>query len=112
MEKIDYVEIGKRIRVVRKAQGMTQEEASERCDITSSYYGNIERGNKKMSVETLAKITKGLGVTADELLFGDHAHKDRALKELLREVRRSADDKQFDKYLNIIKTLATIIDQL
>ena len=40
MYEIDYKEIGKRIRAVRKERGLTQEEASELCDITPSFYGN------------------------------------------------------------------------
>lgn len=47
MKNVDYAEIGARIRAARIMQKLTQEEASEKCDITSSYYGNIERGNKK-----------------------------------------------------------------
>lgn len=112
MDKINYNDIGKRIRGVRKAQKLTQEQASERCDITSSYYGNIERGNKKMSIETLAKISIGLGVSTDELLFGDDIPKQQLVEELLGEIRRHSDEKQFEKYLNIMKTLATIIEEL
>ena len=52
MQGVDYVKMGKRIREARKAQNLTQEAASEKCDITSAYYGNIERGDKKMSIET------------------------------------------------------------
>ena len=58
MNGLDYTLIGSRIRKVRTTLKLTQEEASERCDITNSFYGNIERGDKKMSVETLVKISK------------------------------------------------------
>ena len=36
MQGIDYVKMGKRIREARKAQNLTQEAASEKCDITSA----------------------------------------------------------------------------
>jgi transcriptional regulator with XRE-family HTH domain len=112
MSEINYKEIGKRIRAVRKAQKLTQEEASERCDITSSYYGNLERGNKKMSVETLVKISKGLGVSADNLLFGEIPQNQELLNSILGEVRRNTAEGQFDKYLAVIKAVATVIDKL
>lgn len=112
MDEINYVEIGSRIRDARIQQKLTQEEASERCDITSSYYGNIERGDKKMSVETLVKISKGLGVSTDKILFGDIPDKELWMKQLLGRIRSNADEEQFEKYLNIIKTISTIIDQL
>lgn len=71
MKNVDYTKIGARVRADRVMQRITQEEVSGRCDITSSYYGNIERDDKKMSVETLVKIAKGLNASADELLFGE-----------------------------------------
>ena len=71
MQNTDYAEIGRRIRRVRKMQNLTQEMAAEKCDITAAYYGNIERGDKKMSVETLAKVSIGLKISVDYLLFGD-----------------------------------------
>ena len=113
MYEIDYKEIGKRIRTVRKERGLTQEEASELCDITPSYYGNIERGDKKMSLETLARISKGLCVSTDQLIFGcgEKTEEDDIL-QLLSQIRNQEDEVQYRKYLNIIKAISTIIDKL
>lgn len=112
MSDVDYAEIGSRIRAVRIMQKLTQEEASERCDITSSYYGNIERGDKKMSVETLIKIAKGLNISTDELLFGETAKEGTEANEFLREVQRTVDQEQYPKYLTVMKAIASIIDKL
>lgn len=112
MSEINYIEIGSRIRDARIQQKLTQEEASERCDITSSYYGNIERGDKKMSLETLMKISKGLGISTDKILFGEIPDKELWMELLLKEIQHDADETQFEKYLTIIKTISTIIDQL
>lgn len=112
MSEINYIEIGSRIRDARIQQKLTQEEASEQCDITSSFYGNIERGDKKMSLETLVKISKGLGVSTDKILFGEIPDKELWMEQLLKEIQHDADETQFEKYLTIIKTISTIIDQL
>lgn len=112
MTNVDYEEIGARVRAARIMQKMTQEEAAERCDITSSYYGNIERGDKKMSVETLIKIAKGLNVSTDELLFGEAAAEHTEMSEFLKEVQRTVNQQQFPKYLTIMKVIASIIDRL
>ncbi len=112
MSEINYFEIGKRIRTVRKKMKLTQEEASERCDITSSYYGNIERGNKKMSLETFGKISKGLSISSDYLLFGEGSYKPDDLEEVLEELRRKGDEKQVEKYLIIMKSISKIVDKL
>lgn len=112
METLDYREIGERIRSARESLKLTQEEASEKCDITSSFYGNIERGDKKMSVETLAKISRGLGVSADMLLFGEFPQKHEILGDVLGRMQRDIDENQFEKYLTIIKAVAKVADQL
>ncbi|MCC8046442.1 MAG: helix-turn-helix domain-containing protein [Clostridiales bacterium] len=112
MKELDYKAIGKRIREARRAQKLTQEEAAERCDITSSFYGNVERGDKKMSLETLAKISRGLSVSADVLLFGSSASSSEMLSDLQEELRRAGDETQVEKYLLIIRQLSKIIDQL
>lgn len=114
MQKVDYVEIGKRIREVRKAQEMTQEEASEKCDITAAYYGNVERGDKKMSVETLVKISNGLRVSTDYLLYGDMdtlAKQDK-LMACLAGLRRKMDEAQIERLLTIMEAVADIIDKI
>ncbi|MBS6953797.1 MAG: helix-turn-helix transcriptional regulator [Enterocloster asparagiformis] len=111
MENTDYIIIGDRIRAARKALNLTQEEAAERCDITSSYYGNIERGTKKMSLATLMKVSKGLGISTD-LLLRDTVKNQDVLIELLMNIQQNADDEQFEKYLMLIKTLSTVIDKL
>ena len=104
MQGVDYVKMGKRIREARKAQNLTQEAASEKCDITSAYYGNIERGDKKMSIETLAKVSQGLNLSVDYLLFGE-------MQDELA-LHLSVGDDQMEKYLTVIKAIAGIIEQL
>lgn len=112
MEKIDYTAIGNRIRTARRALNLTQEEASEKCDITSSFYGNIERGDKKMSLETLIKISKGLEISTDALLFGETFDKQEILIELLTNIQQKTSEKQFEKFLMLAKSLSTVIDKL
>lgn len=42
--QLDGVMIGKRIKSVRKAKGLTQEQLAERCGCTSTHISNIENG--------------------------------------------------------------------
>ncbi len=109
---VDYVELGKRIREARKALNLTQEEASERCDITSSYYGNLERGDKKMSVETLVKLSEGLGVSVDSLLYGDDSRERKLLSDVMAKVKKDTNIGQFEKYLMIMEAVSRIADKL
>ena len=112
MGNIDYIEIGDRIRKTRKKQHLTQEKASEICDITSAYYGNIERGDKKMSLETLVKITRGLNISADFLLFGDSTNELDEIEDFLKWLQRTLSQEQFLKYFTLMKAIASVIDRI
>ena len=56
MQELDYEEIGARIRNVRKAKGLSQKALAEECGICLSFMGHIERGARRMSLETFANI--------------------------------------------------------
>ena len=60
---------GRRIRELRVQRGWSQEKFSEICDVHRSWMGQIERG-KNVSVNTLANIADGLGVTLSTLFAG------------------------------------------
>ena len=47
---------------------MTQEGLAERVEISASFMGHIERGSRKMSVDTLCRIAHALDCSADNLL--------------------------------------------
>ncbi|MBN2557947.1 MAG: helix-turn-helix transcriptional regulator [Clostridia bacterium] len=63
-----YNLLGKRIKEQRRKLELTQEKLSELCNLSPSYIGIIERGEKRVSVETLVRIANVLGVSADFLL--------------------------------------------
>ena len=65
---MDYVLLGKRVRIRRKVLELTQEELADRIDVSTSFIGHIERGTRKLSVETLHDLCKALDVSADFLL--------------------------------------------
>jgi len=48
--------------------GLTQKEVAERAGISLPFYGHIERGTRKASLETTVDIANALGVSTDMLL--------------------------------------------
>jgi transcriptional regulator with XRE-family HTH domain len=60
--------IGNRIRTLRSARGWSQEEFADICGIHRSHMGEIERGEKDVSISTLQKISKGLDIAISVLL--------------------------------------------
>lgn len=61
-------EVGKRIRIIRKSQGLTQEELGEMVQQPQSYIGAIERGEKNFSLDTIERIATALRVRVEELI--------------------------------------------
>jgi transcriptional regulator with XRE-family HTH domain len=60
--------IGEAIRRYRKGAQFTQETLAEIIDLNWKYLGEIERGEKMISVEALLRIAKAVKVPASELL--------------------------------------------
>lgn len=53
---------------IRKKNKWNQETAAELCDISPRYWGKIERCQASASIAVLDKISKGLHISAAELL--------------------------------------------
>jgi len=54
------VRFGRALRRIRQEQGISQEEAAERCGLHRTYYSGIERGIRNVSLLNIEKIAKGL----------------------------------------------------
>lgn len=65
---MNYSFIGERIRCKRKEQGITQEKLAELIDASVSFVGHIERGTRKMSLNTFFLICQTLHMSADDAL--------------------------------------------
>lgn len=65
---MDYVQLGKRVRFIRRCQDITQEQLAEKMGVSTSFVGHIERGTRVLSVETLYKLCTALGISADYLM--------------------------------------------
>jgi transcriptional regulator with XRE-family HTH domain len=60
--------VGETIRTYRKRAGLTQEKLAERADLHHNFIGEVERGNMEISLSSLLKIAKALGVRVRDLL--------------------------------------------
>ena len=65
---IDRKMLGRRIREERLRLGMTQEEVASRVDVSTTYIGFIERGERSVTLEKLVLLAQCFGVTIDSLL--------------------------------------------
>lgn len=67
----DYPEVGERLRVRRRARGLSLRVLAERLGVSPSLISQIERGRARPSVSTLFAIVTELDASLDELLFND-----------------------------------------
>ncbi|MGL5436936.1 MAG: helix-turn-helix domain-containing protein [Lachnospiraceae bacterium] len=111
MRKIDYYELGRKIKKCREDLGLSQEAAAEQCGISPSFYSNIERGVKIMSLETFVAICKAFSIGADYLLSDDLPQTDEIIINTLSEVKKNGNT-QYEKYLKTISALALVADRL
>lgn len=73
------LELGKRVRSLREAAGLSQEDAAMEADLDRAYYGRIERGLVNVSALNLLKIAKVL-----KAAVGDFFPERQAAKEIKR----------------------------
>lgn len=60
-------EVGNRIKRLRTKKGLSQEKLAELAELNMSYVGQVERGEKNPSIETVYRICKALGADMSEL---------------------------------------------
>jgi len=59
----------KPVRVWRKHRGLTQRKLAESAGISIPYLSQIESGKRTGTLEVLAAIAKGLGLSLDDIVF-------------------------------------------
>jgi transcriptional regulator with XRE-family HTH domain len=64
------VELGLRVRELRKAQNMAQDDLAEKAGVHRTQIGFIEQGTRDLRLSTLQKVAFALGVDASELIAG------------------------------------------
>lgn len=59
--------LGLRIRHLRMAKGLTQEQLAHLSGISRQYIGDVERGERNIAIVNIEKIARALGCTLSEL---------------------------------------------
>ena len=91
--------------------GLSQEQLAEKCGLSVSFIGHIERGGRKMSLETLITLCEVLDMSADYLLMDEMPENDMVLPKILSEAKKKGAF-NYSKFITIVKALAEIIDKI
>ena len=60
---------GERVRELRVAKGLSQEELAFKAGVHRTYLGGIERGERNPSLKNITTIAKALDISLSELFY-------------------------------------------
>ena len=60
--------LGERVRARRSSLGLSQEALADRCGVHWTFLGQVERGQRNLSLHNLLKLADGLDVDPGELV--------------------------------------------
>lgn len=64
------IRFGKALRLKRLELGLSQEELAEKAEMHFTYVISVERGERNISLENIAKLAKALGCSIQKLVEG------------------------------------------
>ena len=81
--KFNMKDFGKRLRLLRQACGLTQEEFCNEIGISDTHYRKIEAGSRAGSLELIVEMAEYFQVSLDYLLLGETESNSKAKKDIL-----------------------------
>ena len=94
-----------RIRKLRKAAKLSLGNAAERGNITGNFWGDVERGNKVPSLDTIVAMAKGLALPPSTLLLLEREEEPRDIRKHIDSLLTKCNPQQLEMVHRIIKVL-------
>lgn len=101
--------IGERIRLIRREKGISQEELAHLSALSDTYIGQIERGEKNITVDSLSKIAASLEISLEELFRFSESFSQLENKEILIQVVDKLYNRPIDEQEEILKIINTVL---
>lgn len=100
---IDSTKIGERIRAQREELGLSRENFATIVNLSPYYIGQIERGDRNMSIYTLYNISEALNISIDYILKGKVQYMENILiTESLKDNYKKSTDDKIKKIINLL----------
>lgn len=107
---MDYKRLGERIREERLRLNLTQATLAEAIDISDTYMGAIERGERSLTLETLVRLVNRLGVSVDYMLVDSVSDNDSNIMEQFRQIIDCQPLKRKQMAINVLRTIFSHLD--
>jgi transcriptional regulator with XRE-family HTH domain len=103
---VDFSIIGERIKRARKEKNMTQEDLSEKMDVSIAFLSRIERGSSQINLKRLSQICGILGVSEGEILNGTANNSSKYLDSEFSALLETCSSEQQKLIYDIAKVIA------
>ena len=107
---MDYKRLGDRIREERKRLNLTQSALAEAIGISDTYMGQIERGERSLTLNTLVRLVNRLGVTIDFLLSDYVADSDSNILDQFKQITAGQPPERKQMAIDMLKILFAHLD--
>mgnify|MGYP001604532492 CR=1 FL=1 len=98
--------LGARIKEIRRAKGLSQEELSEKIGIDSKHLSRIEVGGSFPSLATLIKLSEALKVEIKDFFEFAHIAEDtKELKETLNSLIKEASEEKLKMVVKVLRAI-------
>lgn len=108
---MDYKRLGERVREERLRLHLTQAQLAEAIDISDTYMGAIERGERCLTLDTLVRLVNRLGVTVDYLLADSVADSDANVMEQFKQIVDQQPLERKQMALNVLRTIFSYFEK-
>ena len=105
--------VGSRVRLYRQKAGLSQSDLGELAGLHNTYIGQIERGEKNVSVEGIDKIIKALGLTYEVFYanIGYGGEQSRGVASECYDLILKMDDENQRSIYEIIKGIFGMVER-
>ncbi len=107
---LDNLAIGNRLRLGREALGLTRDQLSELLDISGYYLGQLERGERQMSLPLLVKVCEKLHLSLDYLVLGSNSQEYKNMDEI-EALLKKCSKTEIELIKKLIRTVLPYINQ-
>ena len=97
---------GRRLRSLRTARSLTQQELGDAAELSFKYLGAIERGEENPSLKVIGKLAAALEIAPQDLLVFNHEVKSKTeLKKQLNHLLKEADVANLQQAVKLLGAL-------
>lgn len=108
---MDYIALGRRIREERLKLNLTQEKLAEDVDLSPAYIGQIERGERHVSLENLITIVNRLDITVDYILMDSVNVNSHTLYCIWNQLMNGRTEREKAMAVDTVKIIFTHLDR-